>query len=329
MKRIVRVIILSLCLFAPELRAQLFVYITDDPFGVPLRFNSDSIRARHIRTITTDYQYKPDNQIIQDRGVQEQFMFDTLGRLVRYMKTRIKGQATQTIEHPAVYRRGKRVAKAWTETKTVYVHDSIFVYYRYDSLKRLDMRRMCDGDYYNTWYYEYNLDGTISRQTHCRETNRNTSHLNFFLDVQTVLSQEVFGYEKFGTAQVKQRCLNDEGKVYKETMLNYDSQGHLVDERQAYIVGGLRNQVTYQYDAQGRLTERIFTSNANQDLIEKSVLTYDSIGRTTALKFYRNEILREEFSYLYNAEAPSAYAWVNRRHQEAGIDIVKLSYTLY
>jgi YD repeat-containing protein len=314
---------------AVQLRGQLFVFITDDPFGVPLQFNSDSVQQKHIRTINAAYQYKPDNQIIQDRGVQEEYQFDSLGRMTRYMRTRIAGRKTEVIEHPAVYRRGKRVARAWTETKTAFVHDSIFVYYRYDSVQRLAWRRMCDGDYYNTWYYEYNLDGTISRQTHCRETNLTLSHTDFRLGVQTILSQEVFGYERFNATQTKQRCLNDEGKVYKETMLNFDASGRLIDERQAFVVGSIRNQIKYVYDTQGRLKERIYTSNASQDLIEKSVLEYDSVGRTAALKFYRNEVLREEFSYLYNAETPGAYAWVNRRHQEAGIDIVKLSYVLY
>ena len=69
--------------------AQLFQPVNDDPFGVPVAFNPDSVKAQRISEITSNFQYKPDGKIIQDKGLQEHFHFDKEGRVVFYWRTRV------------------------------------------------------------------------------------------------------------------------------------------------------------------------------------------------------------------------------------------------
>lgn len=304
--------------------AQLFLPIDDDPFGVPVRFHADSIRKHKILSITANIQYKPDEKKIDDKGLKEFYRFDSIGRLDFYWRTRVKNYGEEIIEHPAVYRRGKRIRAAWTETRYAYSYDTTFVYYYYDNFQHLTCRRQCQGDFYHTWYYIYNEDGTIARQTHCRETNVAQDHNSFRLGVQTIISQEDFAYKRFSATQIKQLCLNDEGKAYKETMMLLDKKGRPVDFREAYTAGGIRIVSTWEYDSLDRTSGITYTSNAGGDYTEKTYYRYDSLGRIESVKRFEDGKLKDDFSYLYREREPVAYAYINRRHMEMGIDIVKM-----
>jgi hypothetical protein len=307
--------------------AQLFIPISDDPFGVTIRFNADSIRKNKIEGITASLQYKPDERKIEDKGLKEYYHFDSLGRLDEYWRTRVQSYSQVPEEHPAVYRKGRKIRPAWTEYKYAYSYDTVFVNYYYDNYGRLACRRQADGEFYSTWYYIYNTDGTLARRTHCRETNLGKDHRNFRLGVQTVISQEDFSYQRFSNRQVKQLCLNDEGKPYKETMMMFDDKGRPLDFREAYMSGGVRIITTWIYDSNDRTAGWIYSSNAGGEYLEETRYLYDSLGRIESVKRYENDKLKDEFSYLYNGNEPIAYAYINRRHIEMGIDIVKLAIT--
>lgn len=328
MLRVVGVFVFMLCLSHAGI-AQLILPVTDDPFGVPIRFDADSIAKLKIHTITNAYQYKPDGRIIDDKGLREYFEFDEQGRLFFYWKTRVRAMEAKAIEHEAVYRRGKKIRNGWTEYKYAYTYDTVFIHTYYDSLSRIHTRRFNDGEYYHTWYYTYNEEGWVVTQIHCRETNSGTSHRDFRLGVQTIISREDFTYEKYSSTQVKQLCLNDEGKVYKETMLTLDVHGRLVESREAFTAGGVRITTTMGYDSAGRMASHAYTSNAGELMTELTEYTYDSLGRLESMRRYRNTVLKDEFSYLYDGKTPMSYAFINRRHIELGIDIVKTEVVYY
>ena len=324
-----RCFVVSFIFFSIAASAQLFVPVTDDPFAVPIRFSADSVREHKIHTITSAYQYKPDNRIIEDKGLREYFEFDRQGRIIYYWRTRVRGMEAKPIEHEAVIRRGRVVKQAWTEYKYDYAYDTAFIYTFYDSLSRVSTRRYCEGVYYHTWYYTYNEQGFVVTQIHCRETNTGTSHRDFKMGVQTVISREDFTYEVYSSTQMKQLCLNDEGKVYKETMMTLDKQGRLIENREAYTAGGIRIITTYSFDDIGRLTCWSYTSNSGDPLVEETKYTYDSLGRIESVKRFKNTVLKDEFSYLYEGNSMMSYAYINRRHIELGIDIVKMAVTYY
>ena len=325
--KIFLVLLLLQCPFA--LNAQLLIPVTDDPFGVPLRFNADSVQKLKIHTITSAFQYKPDGRIIDDKGLREFYEFDLSGRVRFYWRTRIRGMEAKAIEHGAVYRRGRKIKSEWTEYKYEYAYDTTFIYTYYDSLSRVSTRRLCDGTYFHTWYYSYNEQGYISTQIHCRETNTGTSHRDFKMGVQTVISQEDFRYEIYSSTQIKKLCLNDEGKVYKETMLVLDKQGRLIDSREAYTAGGIRISIAYEYDDLGRMSMYTYSSNAGDQLDEITQFKYDSLGRIESVRRFKNTVLKDEFSYLYDGKSTMSYAYINRRHIELGIDIVKMQVEYY
>lgn len=326
-KSVPRPVVMLLCAFfclSFSASAQLFLPVDDDPFGVPVRFNADSIHRYKIKSILANLQYKPDERIISDKGLKEYYQFDSIGRIKLYWRNKIRNYTTDVIQHPAVMRKGKRVRAAWSEVRNYYVYDTVFVNYYYDYKNQLTCRRESDGDFYHTWYYLYNTDGTIARQTHCKETNVGQGHSNFRLGVQTIISQEDFSYEKYSPTQIKKLCLNDEGKPYKETMMLFDKQGRIIDSRESYTAGGIRIVTTWKYDAFGRTAATSYTSNAGDEIADVTNYNYDSLGRIESMKKFHNNVLTDEFSYLYEKNSPIAYAYINRRHLELGIDIVKM-----
>ena len=257
----------------------------------------------------------------KELGIRSVAVFSEADRWANYV-----AQADEASSKPAP---SKKVRDGWTEYKYEYSYDTAFIHTYYDSLSRVSMRRYNEGVYYHTWYYTYNEQGWVVTQIHCRETNAGTSHLDFRLGVQTVISREDFSYEVYSSTQMKQLCLNDEGKVYKETMMMLDKEGRLVESREAYMAGGIRIVTTYAYDAMGRVLSWSYTSNAGDQLAEQTQYTYDSLGRIESVKRYKNTVLKDEFSYLYEKNASLSYAYINRRHIELGIDIVKMAVVFY
>jgi hypothetical protein len=315
-------------LFLPagDFAAQALIRTAGDLRDLPLQFNPDTIRARKIRTAIASIVYKPDNQIIQDKGLMESYDFDSLGRPWRYARTRVKAYSQVDIPHPAVYRRGRRVAREWTETKFAYVYDTIFVHFYYDSLNRLSIRRMSDGDYYNTWYYTYNADGMISLQSQFRETNLNNNPHEFKLGMQTMISMEEFRYMRISPTQIKQLCLNDEGKVYKESISDYDAHNRLIAVNQSFVVSWIRLNDEYTYDSLGRMTAHTWRSNAGDEVEQRDEYHYDSLGNMYQTQQYKNGKLIQEASLLYDPIAQPLYAITNRRFNEGIFDIIKFRY---
>ena len=107
------------------------------------------------------------------------------------------------------------------------------------------------------------------------------------LGVQTVLSEEKFEYENLTPTQVQKKFLNDEGKPYKQGILNFNN-GKPLDESYQFIVGYIRSGVNYKYDSQGKLIEIFSTDNSSGYNTEKIIYEYDNIGNVKTEKKFKN-----------------------------------------
>lgn len=307
--------------------------ILNKPQDIPttdIVFNPSFIKENKIRSVKVDLSMKPDNKVIDDKGLMQLYEFDTLGRVSRFYYTIISGTTTREIDVPALYRRGRVVRKAYTRTETTYAYDTISTSFYYDSKSRLTIKRTNTGEVYNAVYYTYDIaSNDIIKEVRCKESNTSEIKGEFRLGIQTVTSMETFEYEKTSPTQVKKKSLNDEGRVYRQTIINYDSKGNKLDESSEYVVTWMNAGSTWKYDEQGRLIEAAFATNATGDVRQESKYEYDAKGNLVAEKRYKNKEQTNEISYLYDESSKLLKSQVNRDFPQKQIGIVKYSYGYY
>ena len=292
-------------------------------------FNREFIKSSRIKTITASVVDKPDGEIIRDKGLAQVYTFDLDGNLTRHHYNEITALEKTETEIPAVHnKRGRVVKKSFTKVDFQYQYDTLGTEYFYTTSGYVVMKRVCKGDFYNTTYYEYFGDGLVSRQIVCKETNIAKAGDAFKLGVQTILSEEKFEYENLTPNQVKKRFLNDEGKPYKQGIINY-ADGKIIDESYQFLTGFIRSNVYYKYDDNGRLIERITTDNSSGLTTEKTTFDYYPNGNVNSEKRFKNGIQTEELIYLYDADKRLLLSQAARNILKSSIKIIKYEYEFY
>ena len=292
------------------------------------KFNRTFIKQNKIKTISASVVDKPDGEIIRDKGLAHVFAFDMDGNLTHQYFNEITSLEKTEIEIPAVYKKGKVIKKAHTKIDYQYQYDTLGTEFFYSSNGYLKMKRVCIGNFYNSTYYEYFGDGLVSRQTLCKETNIAKPGEPFKLGVQTIISEEKFQYENLTSTQIKKIFLNDEGKPYKQGILNF-ANSKPMDESYEFVVGFIRSGVAYKYDSHERLTEKTMTDNSSGNSVEKITYEYDASGNVTAEKRFKNGVQTDEIIYIYDESKKLLTSQADRQIQKASIKIIKYEYTFY
>jgi len=301
----------------------------DIPVG-PVNFNSEVVKQNKIKSIVLDIVDKPDGSVIIDKDATQGYEFDADGKLTRYYYTILNQTQAQEVELSEIRKNGKVVRPAGTNTILRYINDTIFVNVFYDARSRIICKRLRTGDYYDAFYYEYNENGKIKKEMHCRETNISENKNEFKMGVQKILSSETFEYTALTPTQLKKQCMNDEGREYKKAIINSDEKGNILSENYEFIVSWMRQENTYKYDSTtNRLTERTFLSNESGDVKTKSIFEYDKNGVLLSEKKFRNNVFTDDINYLYDDTNTFIKSEVNRDRIHSSIQIVKLAYTFY
>jgi len=295
----------------------------------PISFNSKIIKKNKIKSINVVIVDKPDGEIIIDKGAGQGYEFDSLGRIIRYYYTILNFAENEVVDVPEIRRKGKIIQAATTKKITKYYNDTIFADIYYNPQNRIITKRVKMGAYYNSYYYEYNEKGLIIKEMHFRETNVSENKNEFKLGVQNILSSETFEYIQMTPTQVKKKCLNDEGREYKKAIINYDNKGNVLSENYEFIVSWMRQENVYQYDSNGNLLERTYTSNESGDIKEYTAYKYDGNAVVLEEKKFKNEVLLSEMSYLYDETNNLLKSKINRDHKNNSIGIVKFGYSFY
>ncbi|MFH1004352.1 MAG: hypothetical protein V1781_02485 [Bacteroidota bacterium] len=345
-----------------DVSAQIIDNSPSDIFLSEPSFNKAFIKENKIKFIKANIVNKPDGKIIHDQGLFRMYEFDTDGNIIKYFYNVIT--ATEKIETqvPPIYRRRRIIRKGYTKVDFQYKYDTLVTNFFYTSTGHLQMKRSMIGEFFNACYYEYYADGNIKKQTVCKETNSSIDKKEFRLSVQTILSQEKFEYVYQSPNQKRKKCLNDEGKIYKEGILNF-AKGKLTDESYEFTVAWLRISTNYKYDNAGCLVEKIISDNTSGQREDKWIFEYDSAyvesaKNTTSLQqidelfdkrdnergnvvkeiFFRNGIQINEIIFLYDKIPSSAQdgkmvmmltSQVTRQIQKQSITIVKYEYGFY
>jgi hypothetical protein len=295
----------------------------------PVQFNSAIVKKNKIKSIQVVIVDKPDGSTIIDKGATQGYEFDEYGKLIRYYYTILNKIEVQEIVIPSIKKRGKIIRPVSTRIVTKYINDTVFANIYYDNQSRIISKRTRTGDYYDAYYYEYNEQGQIRKEMHCRETNVSENKNEFKLGVQTVLSSETFQHIILTPTQIKKQCFNDEGREYKKAIINMDAKGNKVSESYTFIVSWMRQENSYEYDTNNNLIKRSIQSNESGELKEHAVFENNATGVLLTERKYKNENLLNEISYLYDDSFNLLKSQVNRDHKNASIGIVKYQYIFY
>ena len=295
----------------------------------PAAFNPKVIQQNKIRKIDVVIVDKPDGEVIVDKGASQGYEFDSIGRVTRYYYTILNFAEKEEVDVPEIRKKGKIIQAATSHTVTKYYNDTIFANIYYNHENRIITKRVKMGAYYDSYYYEYNEKGQAIKEMHFRETNVSEDKNEFKLGVQNILSSETFEYIQMTPTQIKKSCKNDEGREYKKAIINYNEKGNKLTESYEFIVSWMRQENNYQYDANGRLLERTYTSNESGDVKEYTVYKYDGNGVVLEEKKFKNDALLFEISYLYDDTNNLLKSKINRDHKNTSIGIVKFGYSFY
>lgn len=314
-----------LCL---SLGSQTLLPTTGSAFEKQLEFNTAFIKSNSIKTITFDIIDKKDFQVAEDKNLVQYYEFDKDGRLKRFYYTTISRVIQKEYHSGPVYRKRRKVSNGYSYTKNEYGYDTVSTVYFYNAQGDMVLKRYNDGTYYESWYSDYNADHRIIRERRCKETNVAASRNEFQLGSQTTISDETYLYQETGKNQYKQVCQNNEGRTYKEIIVNTGPDKQVLSTNEQYTVAWLIQQTSFIYDKTDRLTEALFKGNANGDVTLKHTYEYDLNQCIYSEKQYKNDALQKEISYVSDANK-KLNSVIIRDPNEKTIRIIKLLYANY
>lgn len=309
--------------------AQLILPTLSGSFDKYPNFNAEWIKRFSVKTITFDILDKKDYQPGKDQGLVHHYDFDTSGRLTRFYYTMIARQIVKEIYVPPVRRKKRRISGGYTRYENQYIYDTISTRFFYDAKGRLILQRYNEGAYYESTYYDYDDQGRVLRELRCKETNASADKSQFTLGVQNVISEEKFEYQSTGPRQYKKKCLNDEGRVFREVIVNLDENNRPIEMNENFTVTWISQKLKFWYNDFGQLSQKTFETNTDGAQAIRDTFEYDNKGNITWEKQYKNGVLLNERSYLFDQYGQLVTSFVIRDHIEKSMRITKLIYEYY
>ncbi|MBC7865119.1 MAG: hypothetical protein IAF38_19245, partial [Bacteroidia bacterium] len=310
-------------------KAQLILPTHANTFDQYPNFNVALVKNFKIRSLTFDILDKKDYQAGKDIGLVHHYDFDTGGRLTRFYYTALAKTIVKEIHVGAVKKRRHKAIPGYIKYANEYVFDTISTRFFYDVKGRLILKRYNEGMYYESTYFDYDEKGRVLREMRCKETNVSADKNQFTLGVQNVISEEKFEYQSTGEKQYKKKCLNDEGRIFREVIVNLDDAGNPTEFNENFTVTWISQQSKFIYDEFGRMKQRSFESNTDGTQAIRDTFEYDNRGNITWERQYKNGVLLNERSYLFDEKNELVTSYVIRDHIQKSMRITKLIYEYY
>jgi len=290
-------------------------------------FNTSEIKKRKIKSIVFDMVDKKDFQVAEDRDLSKHYEFDSLGRLTRSYYTVIKKIIQKDFYNAPVYRHHKLISAGGTYSKSIYEFDTLYTNYFYNSKNQMVGKRYNDGSYYNAMYYTYDEKGKLIKLLSCKETNANADKNVFTLGMQKVLFEEKYNYINASANQYKQQYLNDEGRVFKESIVNLNAASQATKISENYVATWINQNTDLTYNDKGQLVEKKYTSNASENIVLDETYEYKN-GLLDTEKHYKNASILVETGYV-NDSTGLLTSYVSRDYINKSMIIARLLYTYY
>lgn len=323
-KRIACSLLLYLISCNISLYSQTLIPKAESAFENQLPFNNEYIKEQKIKSITFDILDKKDMQVAEDKGLLTYYEFNEHGKLTRFYYTTIS-KVIQKEYYTAPRRTRRGTVGGHSYTRNEYIYDTISTTYFYNDARDVKLKRYNDGAYYESYYYDYTIDGKIEKEKRFKESNVSPNKYDFKLGTQSLISEESFVYKPTGKNQYKKICQNDEGRPYKEIIYNVNDKQQIVGINEQYIATWITQQNTFEYNTKGQLTKAVYKSNSNGDVEETRTYEYDANDCLLTEKHYKKGSLLKEISYVTTSDK-KLNSYLIRDPANKTIRIVKLIY---
>lgn len=308
-----------------KLISQTLIPKAESAFESQLPFNTEYIKSQKIKSITFDILDKKDLQVAEDKGLLNYYEFNTHGKLTRFYYTTISKVIQKEYYVDAKYSRKRKISNGYSYTKNEYVYDTVSTTYFYNESRDLKLKRYNDGSYYESYYYDYSVDGKVDREKRFKETNVSPIKHEFKLGTQSLISEESFTYKSTGKNQYKKTCLNDEGRPYKEVIYTLNDEQQIISINEQYVATWITQQSNFEYNKKGQLIKATYKENSNGDVELVRTYEYDSNDCLLTEKQYKNGLLLKEISYVTDS-SKRVNSYLIRDPANKSIRIVKLMY---
>jgi len=307
---------------------QILLPNSDNAFESKIPFNGTYIQQHRIKSITCDIIDKKDLQVAENIRFVNRYEFNKNGQLQLFYNTQLLKIIEKEIHHDAVYRKRKIIRRAYTSTKNIPVFDTISTVCIYDELNQLRIKRMNEGLFYDSYYYDYHSDSKLQKEMRYKETNATSFKHDFKIGTQINISEEHFEYKLINKQQFKKTCFNNENRPYKEIIYNLNNDNQIINITEQYVVTWLTQTYSFEYNSKHQMTKAISTSNSNGLRTLLKTYEYDSNDCLLTEKEYKNDMLIKEISYITDV-SKNVTSFIIRDPIEKTIRIIKLKYALY
>lgn len=237
-----------------------------------LRFNAGFIARNGVTSVSGRTWVKRDGRPMQALDRFHLYRFGTDGRL---------GYANNSFGHPGSG------------------FDTASVMYSYDAAGRLLQELHNDLHGYFALRKGYDAEGRVEREEHVRLENLGKDRYRFVEGTSTMVSDEQLQYRTLNdTAWIRTR-LNDRGRPFEEETFTYDALGYLRQIARRNLITRRRGQITFTYDANGRLAERREQPDLGAERWTTFTWTYDAAGNPLTRDLFHNGTLAQHGEFLY------------------------------
>ncbi len=293
-------VFIFLCVTYEKALCQLAVFQDEDAIITP-GFIGDIIHTKKISQVILHYFTKPDGGGIVNNHTEQQYFFDTAGKMTESAYTVQAGNG---------------------ETDTMKCR------YYYDSARNITIKRADIDGVFDTHYYKWYNNHRVEKETHVHEINVLNPDGTYKLTTQMVISTDSFSYISY-PKELQQYEYNEDNKFFKKIITGYDDKNRLISRNCQYVVGSLFSQVNIKYDTLGKITRYINTGNINGEINQNIAIQYSVTGKIDEENITEKDKPKHKIEFMYDNDTGLISNKLDRDFDKAQIDIVRFSYEMY
>lgn len=298
----IRPLQLSLLLLAQQvIQAQALIVMpgTDDPNA--LHFNERFIARNQVASIVGQQMIKRDNMPMQEQKEKYLYRFDEQGRVV---------YSNNSYGQPGSGR------------------DTASITYTYDGKGRVVSRVRNDLAGHFAYTTERDSAGRAVRETYSRIENTGTDRYHLIPGKTTEISDERYTYATVNDTTSRKLYLNNLNLPYREQTFVSDRRGYLLYIEDRYIITDRRSRITFTYDQNGRLAERLEQPDMQGSRKIRHNWRYDGAGNVISSDLWHDDRQIHQVEYLYEETTMLLKARLTKDIATGQINVVRYHTTL-